>query len=529
MEQRLQQLSVEIERLRNEVQVQKNEVQMQKEVFEKQLSIQLDAANKRFDTVTNSASLVVGWIGVLGTVAAVLSAAFVGLSWYSSRNDYQHERDVYERRMRDFDNNYNVASIQQQQLANLHKALAEQNVRVGDLQLGQLDKKPATQFEGIENVNNVIDVVKQTLAFRLEQEKTVAGTLKAIEKLTNDRDRQRRQRLHSATTILNQLILVSRMDFAALSEEQQKRGIRLTALVDDLHDFLPEQGVDIQGRLLYTCGVVTYYDNDVVEAKAYLNRAAQCRVDAHQAELDTNQDYRQRFGFIHYFRALVEKNWGELPEALHEIEQSAKILAGNVGEFLTPVTKAEILSYIPGDEERSRNELHRLIKQATDLETALQAEGKNLNANQSKLRNRMYVLLGNTYFVQKMFTEARMEYLKATEFNSQDYYALSSVAQCDKVAGNGDSAGKYFRRCVEAIELSGDLRKKRERITRAVISVIATNSAAGCDDATRRNQYRREARELLTGDLSVGDLTPKFFSPTTKRLVNASALLQEVD
>ncbi len=301
------------------------------------------------------------------------------------------------------------------------------------------------------------------------------------------------------------------------------------SLVNDLDETLTKQGFDIAGSLLYTCGVIAYYDNDVIEAKAYLDRAALRRAADHDGELTTNDDYRNRFAFIHYFRALIQKNWGELSEAQYEIQQSVRLLENKAGEYLAPVTRAEILSYIPGDEERCRGELMALIQRLNELADSLKKDGASLDANQRRLRNRMLVLCGNTYFEQKEFSKALEQYGKAIEFNANDYYALVSAAQCERTLGDSEGAAIHFGQTLEAIDRSGDLGRKREQITRAVIAVIASIAAKEIDDRANCERYTREAREVLRGNLTVDGLSPKFFSPATKRLVSASELLKMLE
>jgi hypothetical protein len=82
---------------------------------------------------------------------------------------------------------------------------------------------------------------------------------------------------------------------------------------------------------------------------------------------------------------------------------------------------------------------------------------------------------------------------------------------------------------VDAIERSGDRGRKRERITLAGIAVIGAMAARGCEDAPRYEQYSRDARDMLSGNLDVDGMSPRFFSPTTKRLVGAAELLKEME
>jgi tetratricopeptide (TPR) repeat protein len=140
----------------------------------------------------------------------------------------------------------------------------------------------------------------------------------------------------------------------------------------------------------------------------------------------------------------------------------------------------------------------------------------------------MLVLFGNTYFVVGDFSEALKHYDAAIGYDGNFYFALASAAQCHRALGNAARASEFFKRCSEAIERSGDFRRKRERSARALIAVLAANAGKGCGSQTRYDDYAREARDLLGGNLAVDGLSPKFFSPATKRLVSAIDLLEEV-
>jgi tetratricopeptide (TPR) repeat protein len=415
------------------------------------------------------------------------------------------------------------------EMLNLQNAAVGQQVAFGRLQLKAAEENPTQQFEPVKRVSEVIRAVQQTLAFRLEQDEKFVATVREIETIKNERERTRRQRFEHAVGIMGQFKKMARMEFAALAAEQYKRGVKLRGLVDDLEESINGMGYETAGDLLYFSGILAYYDNDVIEARDYLDRAAQCRATDHEGTLTANPSYRIRFAFIHYFRALIQKNWGDLSEALSEIERSAKLLESKEGEFLTPVTKVEIRSYVVGGEQGCREELEGLLRQMDGLENALKNQGKRLDSNQSRLRNRVLVFLGNTYFVAGKFQDALNQYARALRLEANDYYALASAAQCCKALGQQEAAAEHFKRCLNAIERSGDFGRKREIIGRAVIAVIAANAAKGCGDQDRYERYAREARDMLSGNLAVDSMSPKFFSPATKRLVSSSELLRELE
>ena len=447
----------------------------------------------------------------------VLAIVGLFLAFFSIRDAIRHSKE----------------SNRQRGIDDIVKTAMTQQVRLGKIQVESAEKQSSQQFEPVQSVSNVIDVVQKTLAFRLDQDKNVADAFNEIKRIKVERERIRKLKIDAAIGILDHFANVSRMQYTALTDEQHKRGSKLVLLaselvVNELDEFIKERGFELAGRLFYTCGVIAYYDNDIVEARSFLDLAAQCRAADHDAEARTNEKYRLRFAFIHYYRALIQKNWGDLSEASHEIQQSARLLEGRQSEFLTPVTMAEIHSYITGEEHRSRNDLQDLLQRIVQLESGQTAQGRVLDANQKRLRNRMLVLLGNTHFMLQQYQEALVHYTAAIGHNADDYSALASVAQCFQALGDKAAATDHFGRCSDAIERSGDFRRKRERISRALVAVLAANAAKGCANSSRWYDYAREARDLLGGNLAVDGLSPKFFSPATKRLVSAQDLLKEV-
>ncbi|MGH8549072.1 MAG: hypothetical protein ACRERU_10840, partial [Methylococcales bacterium] len=436
--------------------------------LEERLNLALALKDERIESINQRSENVYKILQLVGGIAAV------ALLFFSIRDVVLRWREGQRQR--------SIDEIVKETMT-LQKSAVQQQVQFGDLHLTEAKTNMRQQVEGIQKVNEVIEVVRSTLAFRLEQEEKVGTTLAEIERIKAERDRTKKQKLAHALGILENFKRMSRMQFAALTNEQFKRGFRLQGLTNDLEEFLADQDFQVAGTLLYTCGVIAYYDNDIIESKTYLDRAAQCRAHDHDGELGTNQEYRNRFAFTHYFRALIQKNWGDLAEAQHEIEQSARLLEHRTGEFLTPATQAEILSYIVGDEERCRILLDGLLRRMDDLEAELKKDGKDLDANQMRLRNRMVVLCGNTYFVRPNgLNEALTQYHRALGFDSRDYYALASAAQCEQVIGDESSAATHFRECLESIERSGDVHRKRERSTRALVATIAAKAAKACGD-----------------------------------------------
>jgi hypothetical protein len=207
--------------------------------------------------------------------------------WYLRSSEIQRQRsidDIVKETMR------------------LQKDATTLQLKFGSLQFNEAETNLKQQGEGLQKVNQVIEVVKSTLAFRLEQEEKFAETIGEIKRMKDEQDEKKKLKLAQANAINDHFKRMSRMEFASLTDEQYRRGLRLQSLVNDSEDLLRGEHFLVTGSLLYDCGIIAYYDNDVIESKSYLDRALLCRAPDHDAQLDANENYRRRFSFLHYFR-----------------------------------------------------------------------------------------------------------------------------------------------------------------------------------------------------------------------------------
>lgn len=473
----------------------------------------LALTNQRMQTVNERSEISTRILYLASILGGFMILFFSIRDWYLRSSETQRQRSIDE--------------IVKETMK-LQKEATSMQLQFGKLQLSEAETGLRQQGEGLQKVNQVIEVVNRTLAFRLQQEEKFAKTIEEIERMKVEQHEKKKQKLAQAIAINDHFKRMSRMEYASLTDEQYRRGLRLQRLVNESEELLGEEHYLVVGSLLYDCGVIAYYDNDVVEAKAYLDRAAACRAPDHDAQIEANEGYRRRFSFVHFFRALIQKNWGDLAEARREIDLSMSYETRE-GEFLTPVTRAEILSYLPIDEEPCMKELSGLLSRMRAVEADLRNKGLELDANQQKLRNRMLMLSGNIHFIRKELGPALAQYEEAIRLHAGDYYALGSAGQCLSELGDAGRARVRFQECLAAIERSGDFRRKREHITRAVIAVTAVQAAKGSADPKAREQWARDARDLLSGNLNVDGLSPKFFSPATKRQASAEELLRQLD
>jgi hypothetical protein len=111
-----------------------------------------------------------------------------------------------------------------------------QQNRPSAIQVSAAEGDQTRYLQGLQNVNQVIDAVQKTLAFRLEQEKKVADVIKTFEKQEADLQRKDTQKVDSASGMVESFKNTSRMHFSTLTTEQQKRAIKLVEKVAELED-----------------------------------------------------------------------------------------------------------------------------------------------------------------------------------------------------------------------------------------------------------------------------------------------------
>jgi tetratricopeptide (TPR) repeat protein len=382
--------------------------------------------------------------------------------------------------------------------------------------------------EGLDSVNKVIGTVNETMEFRLKQEQTVVKTLESIGKLENTIARfeqAERSRYDEAIATAKEFSKYSRMEFATLLDEARLAGQNLRhdahnmkRYLDTVSDYLDK------GRLYYVCGVLSYYENDIHDAKHYLDLSANTRAGDHEAELKANSDYRARIAFTHFFRALIEKNWGSTLDALHEVDECIHARKLDSEDFLTPVTQLEILSYSAGKEHECLDKINYQIKTIKEVQ-----EKKDLDQNQARLYTRLLLIQGNINFILKNYKEALQVYENAAATDPHNYYVYTSQAQCCEYLQLADEATIKYKKALSLIEQSRDIERKREIITRAVIIVLANQCAYRSGNLESAILYAKEAKSLLSRELTLNGLEPHFFSPNTKRLVSARDLLSECE
>src|SRR5207248_5483048 len=118
--------------------------------------------------------------------------------------------------------------------------------------------------------------------------------------------------------------------------------------------------------------------------------------------------------------------------------------------FLTRVTLIEILTYLDNERERAANQANEVLAELEELRRQ-----NNLNANQSSLLVRCYLLRGNTELLDKRIQEAGRFYQKAVDVDPDNHYAILSIAQMSQ-----DTKTDLWQKGLNSLEASGALKKR---------------------------------------------------------------------
>ena len=272
-------------------------------------------------------------------------------------------------------------------------------------------------------------------------------------------------------------------------------------------------------------GVSAFYTNDIDAAARYLEQGLQIygKDDAPAENLFPQ-------AFCSHFLGLVEKNWCHLdrpPEAnlgaaRQHFEDAARRLRSREGEFLTPVTLAEVLSY----SEQTWKDAHSHLDDVFLRFDRRRAAQQNIDANQNALYGRALLLKGNLLYLQADHVQALTWYSKAHDHDPKNPYAILSMAQAT------DSQQQILKkeRFSEGLQslVGSEALHKRENAARLLAVAWAVVAAQNIDDRPALQRYLHEMDSATAYIRPVGGRAPLFFCPIAKKLVDFEQLRNNI-
>ncbi len=293
------------------------------------------------------------------------------------------------------------------------------------------------------------------------------------------------------------------------------------------------------GEIYLRRGIIAYYENDMVKAREMLDTAAKFfPVPALAQEIASMPpNDRPPTAFIQFYLALIEKNYGEMKKARDHIEKSYAVYGQNEpDELATPVTRAEILSYL-GDMDKAREAIQEVLARADALRQI-----ESLKPHDAAYALRAQLLLGNTYYVQGEWRKAFECYQKTLRGDVRRdnvYYAYISIAQVYRQLGKDEAtpederqayeekARENQRLAYEELIATGHLRTKVALDTRILLNALAYLCTRDAEPDKAR-EYRATIQGLWLRIQTVNGLELRLFSLEKKRQVDKGEFWAEI-
>ena len=486
-------------------------LQQKVEMLEFQLNSEVKAAAKRFDDAFKLFAV----LGLFGSIVVAWLSIMNFVRDRQQHKNYQEERQFYEGQV--------------ETRAKREADFASQQLDLGKKVLTHSDEMLAKQIESITKLSGVIGLIQQTFELQVKgakEQQQLTAQLQIVTDWVNVVNKEFKEKYAAVEKAIFTFKKHSALDWTSLSDEEQKLANVARRTFETIPYFI-KNGQDDQYRLAlvnHLLGVSALYDNDVDAAAQLLREASRI----YSSKDPRAEDVFPR-AYTYHFLGLIEKNWrpedtppgASLKAARDCLEKASNELKGEKDKFLTPVTLAEVLSYIEGERPAAEKLLNRIIGDLENLK-----KSKWLDANQRTLLGRAYLLRGNLDFLNGNNNGALTWFDKAAKHNPQNHFAWLSLAQVT-LDDQMDEKKKRWQTGLETLVASGAL-KKRELTVRVIALAWAVFASHQIGDAGRKEQYARDFLAIGSQIRSVSHRVPVFFSPLSKGLMPFKDLEEEL-
>ena len=394
----------------------------------------------------------------------------------------------------------------------------------------QISSKFKEIFENINSISNFKVEESKYAKEALEEQAKAAGLLPKIQQKLQEFENERKQQVNSLLDDAKRLIR-RRTEYASPNSIDK----RLTNDFRAKFDFIPvstlnkytnsdglSQNLEY-GEIFLRRGIIAYYDNDIIKAQEMFKQANQFY---HSVDKDNiPDDLRTPIAFTYYYLALIEKNYGNLKDARKNIERSYQIWGKNEKEeLLTPITRAEILSYSPGHSQEARDAIKQIDEKVKSL-------NRDLVNHEITYIRRGHLISGNTYYIEKNWEKALEHYkIALTSGNvkkAYNYYALHSLAQVHSKLGNKNESNKLLEKCYNELLDSGHLETKVALDTQITLNALAYLCTKNSDSSESR-KYERAVQNLLFRIRKVNELELRLFSLKQKKQIHKTNYMDDL-
>ena len=446
-------------------------------------------------------------IGGLATVGLVI---FGFLSWRREsrmqenyRREWQHfeegqrlERENYARERKFYE-------MQAARWAEQESKLSAQQLEMGVL-----------QSKNIEALGQVLNVIAKASDIRLKREEGHEEFESMLRSLRTGAERRYMQARDEADRLSD----VKAAQWPTLPLDRRQVAIGALRAYQSVDDFIKEERSKKEAPrhavLLQHLGVFAYYaDHNYEGAITYLGDAIKLFGDQ-----VVDDQFKPAQAWARHFLGVLKKNWPlrieppgtSLRQAQELLDAAEAYLTMQSGQFLTPLTHAEVLSYLPDQHDAADAKAAKIVDLLEGLCTS-----KKADRIQMGLLPRAYLLRGNIAHMRRDRPGACNFFAQARDAAETNPYTWLSLAEATVDA---DSATPHWTKGLSLLPRP-PAADKPETSTRILVfswGILASHFLADSDSL---KAYRTAFEEIGSLIEKEGKYTPLFFSPTTKNLV----------
>lgn len=447
------------------------------------------------------------------------------------RKDYERERGFYEERALAF------ASLQEKATTNAidiagrtdarQQEIAAQQLDSGKKFLLHTDEMLNEQLANVVKLRDVIDLVSKVFTFQLQKEEKQQEVLTSLTALQQDFKALTTgyaQQYEEASNATMKLAGVRAMNWSRLSPEDLITAARARVIYDNLFAAVKKQAEDKSpfqhAHMLQLMGTTAYYSNDIDSAFRFW-RQSDDTYERHRNEAGYS-DNTKAHAYTRHFLGVAAKSWQSkgstfLEEAKRHLDNAYQKFERDSSQFLTPVTLAEVYSYVEADQTKAQEMLAILTQRLERLEQA-----KKMDDNQSALLVHSYLILGNLATTNNDISSAKSFYARAKDRDIQNPFAELSLLRANDQATVDD-----WKRGLELLERSRAL-AKTETTTKMTVLVWACVAAFKAGETQKYQEFQREFEAMGKSLREESDRIPYAFSPLSKKLVVFKELQAEL-
>lgn len=527
------------------------------------LTRRVDYQTVRIDAMKEATDRTYFVFAVLGALGSFIGGFFVFQQLRHHKN-YLEERSAYEQRAQSFErrqeeshsaminfaqrnesradaSHAEIMKLYQNQIFAGREAI-EQTSKLFNLMENNLQKintitgAVATgAAENVETLNKVLSAFQKIMDFKVVEAEEAA---KLVQRMKDELKELEETRTEQVELLLQAAIRLIRRRFiyASPDADLQKLTMDFRTQMDSVPNkiLMKHTGADSTepkqwryGEIFLRRGIIAYYDNDPVKASAMLKIAETFFPFTEEQLQGMPTDQRYATAFTRYYLALIEKNYGDIRKAQSYIESSYVAWGKNIdNELVTPTTRAEILSYVDGNIDNARRAIAEIQTRVINLRKMTHTLAKQ----DTVCAVRAYLLLGNTYYREKAWTEALQHFqgaLKEDEGKLYSYFACHSISQALRKLGQMSEAEKMLEETYQHLLESRHLETKVALDSRILLNALAY-LCSRAKQPKEADRYRQTILTLWTKIEKVDGLELRLFSLEQKKQVSKKEFWEEL-